>query len=68
MSSKVFSQKVIKGERLLVGGAISGMVVLGSIREQDEQARVSNPVKNILCGFCISTCFLTCSISSPDFL
>jgi hypothetical protein len=30
-----------------VGGAISGLVVLGSIREQVEQARGSKPVKNI---------------------
>jgi hypothetical protein len=38
---------VIKGERPLVGGAISGLVVLGSIREHPEQARGSKPVKNI---------------------
>jgi hypothetical protein len=38
---------VIKGERLLVGGNISGLVILGSIREQAEQARGSKPVKNI---------------------
>jgi hypothetical protein len=44
---KAFSQLVIKGERLLVGGAISGLVVLGSIRKQAEQARGSKPVKNI---------------------
>jgi hypothetical protein len=44
---KAFSQLVIKGERPLVGGAISGLVVLGSIREQAEQARGSKPVKNI---------------------
>ena len=31
----------------LVGGAISGLVVLGSVREQAEQARGSKPVKNI---------------------
>jgi hypothetical protein len=44
---RAFSQLVIKGERLLVGGTISGLVVLGSIREQAEQARKSKPVKNI---------------------
>jgi hypothetical protein len=44
---KVFSQLVIKGDRPLVGGAIPGLVVLGSIREQAEQARRSKPVKNI---------------------
>jgi hypothetical protein len=44
---KAFSQLVIKGERPLVGGTISGLVVLGSIREQGEQARGSKPVNNI---------------------
>jgi hypothetical protein len=43
---KAFSQLVIKGERPLVGGTISGSVILGSIREQAEQARGSKPVKN----------------------
>ena len=46
-NSKAFSQLVIKGERPLVGGTISGLVVLGSIREQAEQARGGKPVKNI---------------------
>jgi hypothetical protein len=44
---KAFSQLVIKGERPLVGGAISGLAVLGSVREQAEQARGCKPVKNI---------------------
>ena len=44
---KALSQLVIKGERPLVGGTISGLVVLDSIREQAEQARGSKPVKNI---------------------
>jgi hypothetical protein len=44
---KAFSQLVIQGERPLVGGTISGLVVLGSIREKDEQARGGKPVKNI---------------------
>ena len=44
---KAFSQLVIKGERPLVGGTISGLLVLGSIREQAEQARGIKPVKNI---------------------
>jgi hypothetical protein len=35
-SCKAFSQLVIKGGCPLVGGAISGLVVLGSIREQAE--------------------------------
>ena len=46
-SCKAFSQLLIKGERPLVGGTISGLVVLVSIREQAEQARGSKPVKNI---------------------
>ena len=36
---KAFSQIVIKGERPLVGGTISGLVVLGFIKKQAEQAR-----------------------------
>jgi hypothetical protein len=44
---KSFSQLVIKGEGPLVGGTISGLVVLGSIRKQAEQARGSKPVSNI---------------------
>ena len=36
---KAFLKLVIKRERPLVGGTISGLVVLGSIREQAEQAR-----------------------------
>ena len=42
-SCGVFSQLVIKGERPIVGGTISGLAVLGSIREQAEQARGSKP-------------------------
>jgi hypothetical protein len=38
---------VIKGERPLVGGTISGLVVLGSVREQAKQVRESKPVNNI---------------------
>jgi hypothetical protein len=45
-SCKAFSQLVIKG-RPLVGGTISGLVVLGSIREQAEQTRGGKPVSNI---------------------
>jgi hypothetical protein len=45
---KAFSQLVIKEERPFVGETISGLVVLGSIRKQAEQARGSKPVKNIL--------------------
>jgi hypothetical protein len=46
-SCKAFSQLVIKGKRPLVGGTISGLAVLGSVREQAEQARGSKPVKDI---------------------
>jgi hypothetical protein len=46
-SCKVFSQLVIKVGEPLEGGAIPGLVVLGSIREQAEQARGSKPVSNI---------------------
>jgi hypothetical protein len=46
-SCKAFSQLVIKGERPPVGGTSSGLVVLGSIGEQAEQARGSKPVMNI---------------------
>jgi hypothetical protein len=48
-SCKAFSQLVIKGGRAqpTVGGAIPGLVVLGSIRKQAKQARGSKPVSNI---------------------
>jgi hypothetical protein len=46
-SCKAFSQLVIMEAGPIVGGAISGLVVLGSIREQAEQARGSKPVNNI---------------------
>jgi hypothetical protein len=44
---EAFSQLVIKGRGPLVGGTISGLVVLGFIRNQAEQARGSKPIKNI---------------------
>ena len=44
---KAFSQLVIKARGPFVSGAISGLVVLASIREQAEQARGSKPVSNI---------------------
>ena len=46
-SCKAFSQLVSKGEGPIKGGAIPGLVVLGSIREQAEQARGNKPVSNI---------------------
>ena len=53
---KAFSQLVIKGVGHLVSGTISGLVVLGSIRQQAEQARGSKPVSNTLHGLCINSC------------
>ena len=46
-SCGTFSQLVIKWEGPLVGGSTFGLVLLGSIREQAEQARGSKPVRNI---------------------
>jgi hypothetical protein len=46
-SCKAFSQLVIKGRGPIVGGATLGLAVLGSIREQAEEARGSKPVSNI---------------------
>jgi hypothetical protein len=40
---KAFLQLVINGERPIVGGTISGLVVLGSIREQAKQASKEHP-------------------------
>ena len=66
-SCKAFSQLVIKVGEAVVGGAIPGLIVLGSIRKQAEQARRSNPVSSIppqplhpLLPPCVSSC--------PDFL
>jgi hypothetical protein len=42
-SAKAFSQLVIKGRGPLVGGTIFGLVVLGSIRKQAEQASKEYP-------------------------
>ena len=44
---KAFSQLVIKGGGPIVGGDIPRLIVLGSIRNQTEQARGSKPVSNI---------------------
>jgi hypothetical protein len=46
-SCKAFSQLVIKVGGPHVGGTMSGLVVLGFIRKQAEQARGSKPVRNI---------------------
>jgi hypothetical protein len=45
-SKRTFSQLVSRGGPI-VGGAIPGLVVLGSIRKQAEQARGSKPVSSI---------------------
>ena len=46
-SCKVFSQLVINGGGpSLLGGVISGLVVLGSMRKQAEQARGNKPVSS----------------------
>ena len=42
-----FSQLVINGGEPLVDGTTSGLVFLGSTREQAEQARGSKAVRNI---------------------
>jgi hypothetical protein len=46
-SCKAFSQLVIKRGGPFMGGTISGLIVLGSIRKQTEQARGSKLVSNI---------------------
>jgi hypothetical protein len=46
-SCGAFSLLVINRGRPIVGGAIPGLEVLGSIREQAEQARGSKSVRNI---------------------
>jgi hypothetical protein len=39
-----------------MGGAIPGLVVLGSVRKQAERAMGSKPVSILLHGFSISSC------------
>ena len=48
-SCKAFPRLIIKGEKSqpIMGGAIPGLVVLGSIRKQAEQAMGNRPVRNI---------------------
>jgi hypothetical protein len=46
-SCRAFSQLVIKRGGLIVCVAIPGLIVLGTIRKQAEQARGSKPVSNI---------------------
>jgi hypothetical protein len=65
-SCKAFSKVVIKEGGPIVGGAIPGLVVLCSTRKQAEQGRGNKPV-TCLYGLWISSCFLTCLSSHPDF-
>jgi len=69
-SCKAFSQLLIKGGRAqpIVGGAIPGLEVLGSIREQAEQARGSKPVSNIPPWPLHQLLLPTCVSSGSDFL
>jgi hypothetical protein len=46
-SRKAFSQLVIKGRRSIVGSAVPGLIVQGSIRKQAEQGKGSKLVRNI---------------------
>ena len=46
-SCKAFSQLVITQGEPIMCDAIPGMVVMGSIRKQAEQARGSKPVSNV---------------------
>jgi hypothetical protein len=46
-SCKAFPQLVIQVGGFIVGGAIPGVVVLGSLRRQAEQAMGSKPVSSI---------------------
>ena len=55
-SCKVFSQLVINRGGPIMGGAIPGLVVLGSIRKQAEQAVRYKPVSSARGGPCISSC------------
>jgi hypothetical protein len=46
-SCKAFFSISDEGGGHIVGGAISGLVVLGSIKKQAEQARGSKPIRHI---------------------
>jgi hypothetical protein len=59
---KAFSQLVIKVGGPIVRGAISGLVVLGSIRKQAEQASKEHP------STALHQLLLPDLSSSPDFL
>ena len=67
---KAFSQLVIKGGRAqsIVGGGIPGLVILGSIRKQAEQARGGKPVSNIPPWPLHQLLYPDLLSSSPDFL
>ena len=48
-----------------MGGAIPGLVVLGPIRKQAEQAMGSKPVSSTLHGLCISSCLQVPALLVP---
>jgi len=50
--------------QLNVGGAILGLVILGSMRKQAEQARGNKSVSTLLHGLCISSCLQDPALSS----
>jgi len=53
----------------IVGGANPGLVALGAVRKQAEQARGSKPVSSIpVCGSIPGSRVLPCLSSCPDFL
>ena len=65
-SCKTFSQLVIKVGWPIVGGAISGLVVLGSIRKQAEQVSKQHP--SMASASAPASKFLPCVSSCLDFL
>jgi hypothetical protein len=73
-SCGAFSQLVIKAGRAqtMVGGAIPGLVVLGSVRKQTEQGRGSKPVssthRSMASASAPASKFLSCVSFCPDFL
>ena len=65
-SCKAFSQLVIKVGGPIVGGATPGLVVLGFIRKQAEQASKQDP--SMASASAPASKFLPCVSSCPGFL
>jgi hypothetical protein len=65
-SFKVFSQLVIKGDQPIVGGAITDLVVLNSIRKQAKQSSKQYP--SMASASAPTSKVLPCMSSYPDFL